>query len=123
VTQNDADRARLETERARVSAQIDELQRTFDQIVAATEFTSTDDEHDPDGATIGFERAQAAALLDRARRQLVDIDDAIARYDAGSYGRCTHCGAQISPERLDALPAARTCVTCAAAPGALYDRK
>jgi RNA polymerase-binding transcription factor DksA len=92
--------------------QIEELQRLFDEIVAAAEFTATDDEHDPDGATIGFERAQATALLERAQHQRADIDDAIARWHAGTYGRCTRCGEPISSQRLDALPAARTCMAC-----------
>jgi RNA polymerase-binding transcription factor DksA len=123
VSQTAPDQARLETERDRIAAQIIELQRAFDEIVAAAEFTSTDDEHDPDGATIGFERAQAAALLERAQHQLADIGDAIARWHDGTYGRCTHCGSNISNERLEALPATRTCVNCAAAQGALFERK
>ncbi|MBC8090429.1 MAG: TraR/DksA C4-type zinc finger protein, partial [Pseudonocardia sp.] len=36
-----------------------------------------------------------------------------ARIAAGTYGRCAPCGAAISPARLDALPAADTCITCA----------
>jgi RNA polymerase-binding transcription factor DksA len=112
VTATERDRARLETERARAVAQVDELQRSHDQVVAAAEYTSTDDEHDPDGATIGFERAQLAALLERAQRQIVETDEAIARFDAGTYGRCTRCGSPISNERLDALPATRTCIAC-----------
>jgi DnaK suppressor protein len=103
---------RLEGERDRVEAQVEELRRAYDQIISAAEFTSTDDEHDPDGATIGFERAQASALLEQAQRQLADIGDAIARWHAGTYGQCIRCGKPIPRERLDALPAARTCMAC-----------
>ena len=43
------------------------------------------------------------------------IDAALARVDAGSYGRCTGCGAQIPEERLELRPFAGTCVACTAA--------
>jgi RNA polymerase-binding transcription factor DksA len=106
--------ARLHEERRRVAEQVDALQTEFDAIVSASEFTASDDEHDPDGATIGFERAQASALLDRAQRRLEALDRALARLDAGTYGRCERCGAAIAPERLEALPDATECVHCAA---------
>jgi DnaK suppressor protein len=41
------------------------------------------------------------------------IDAAIRRLDDGTFGTCTICGLAISPERLDALPATSTCITCA----------
>ncbi len=72
-----------------------------------------DDEHDPDGATVGFERAQAAALVDMARARLVELDGALARIDAGTYGVCESCGRQIGAARLAAVPGAHTCVSCA----------
>ncbi|MPQ96712.1 TraR/DksA family transcriptional regulator [Modestobacter sp. I12A-02628] len=75
--------------------------------------SNADDEHDPEGATIAFERQQAAALLDQARRRLVEVDEALARAAAGAYGRCAECGGPIGTERLAARPHARTCVACA----------
>jgi DnaK suppressor protein len=74
---------------------------------------ATDDEHDPEGTTIAFERAQVSALLDRARQRVVELDEALARLDDGSYGRCVGCGRPIAPERLEARPAARACIDCA----------
>ncbi len=101
-------RARVET-----LAQIDALVRDFDQVVAAAQSANGDDEHDPEGATIAFERQQVAALLASARRRLADVDDALARIEAGEYGTCASCGRPIAPERLAARPSARTCIACA----------
>jgi RNA polymerase-binding transcription factor DksA len=101
--------------RADTLAQIDALTREFDEVVAASQSSNADDEHDPEGATIAFERQQVAALLDQARARLADVDAALARSDAGDYGGCDDCGQPIAPERLAARPQARTCITCAAA--------
>jgi DnaK suppressor protein len=99
--------------RAETLAQIDALSREFDDVVAASASSNADDEHDPEGATIAFERQQVAALLEQARRRLADVDDALARAAAGDYGRCAECGRQIAAERLAARPQARTCIDCA----------
>jgi DnaK suppressor protein len=82
-------------------------------IVDSASSTTGDDEHDPEGATIGFERAQAQALLALARRRLEELDAAIERVGSGGYGSCATCGRRIAPERLDARPEATLCVACA----------
>ena len=106
-------KSRLEAERAAARAQITALTREFDDVVAASAASNADDEHDPEGATIAFERQQVAALLAAARARLADIEAALARRDAGDYGVCENCGRSIAPERLAARPAARTCISCA----------
>jgi RNA polymerase-binding protein DksA len=103
----------LEGERAAARAQIDALTAEFDSVVAASKASNADDEHDPEGATIAFERQQVVALLDSARRRLADAEAALARREAGDYGVCESCGRPIAPERLAARPAARTCIDCA----------
>ncbi|WP_448627880.1 TraR/DksA family transcriptional regulator [Geodermatophilus sp. URMC 64] len=103
----------LDTERAAVLGDIESLTREFEQVVAASEASNADDEHDPEGATIAFERQQVAALLEQARRRLAEIDAAFARREAGTYGVCETCGRPIAAERLAARPAARTCIDCA----------
>ena len=65
--EQDALRAAIAEERRRGGEQIDALQRGFNDIVEAAELTSTDDEHDPEGATIAYERAQVWSLLRQAR--------------------------------------------------------
>lgn len=89
------------------------LVSSFDGIVEATSDVATDDEHDPEGHTIAWERQQIAALLDEARTTLADIETATRRLDDGLYGTCTTCGLEIVVERLLALPATPTCVNCA----------
>jgi DnaK suppressor protein len=46
------------------------------------------------------------------RRELADIDAALARIDAGTYGRCQACGGPMGLQRLRAIPEARYCVSC-----------
>ena len=106
---------RLAQERARTLERLDGLVDDFDAVTAASLDTNADDEHDPEGATIAFERSQVGALVRQARTHLREIDAALARVRDGSYGRCEGCGGVIAAERLEVRPAARTCVRCAAA--------
>lgn len=104
---------RLVTERDRTVGQIESLRRSFDDIVAASEQVATDDEHDPEGHTIAWERQQVAALLAAAEVRLGELRLAMRRVDDGTYGRCEGCGRPIADDRLDALPTTTTCVACA----------
>ncbi|PTR24200.1 TraR/DksA family transcriptional regulator [Rhodococcus sp. OK519] len=104
--------ARIEAERADVDRRIASLTARFTAILEGSEFTTDDDEHDPEGSTIAFERAQVATLLDDARREVDELDAATRRLENGTYGLCAKCGKPISEARLDALPAARTCIDC-----------
>ena len=106
-------RARLNELRTATTRRAASLVSTFDDIVEAASDVATDDEHDPEGHTIAWERQQIAALLDETRIMLVDIEAAIQRLDEGRYGTCATCGLEIAAERLDALPATPTCVNCA----------
>ena len=114
-TADDA-RTALEAERAITLGRIDAMRAEFDEIVSGSADSNADDEHDPEGSTIAFERAKAAALLHDARAYLEELDGAVARLDAGSYWACARCGNPIAAARLMARPATRTCITCAAAP-------
>jgi DnaK suppressor protein len=103
----------LERERDAARRRIAELHRSFDDIAASVDTANTDDEHDPEGATLAFERAQVTSLLAEARRRLEALDDAAARVETGDYGRCEACGGDIAAERLVALPETTRCVDCA----------
>jgi RNA polymerase-binding transcription factor DksA len=103
----------LRAERAEVVARITAMQADFAAVVAASESSNADDEHDPEGATIAFERQQLAALLSQAQRRVEDLDRALQQLAAGSFGACERCGQPIGAERLAARPSARTCITCA----------
>ncbi len=103
---------RLNAERAATLHRIASLTRQFDAIVESSALTTNDDEHDPEGATVAFERAQVGALLAGAKKDLVAVDRAITRFLNGSYGVCERCGQTIAPERLAALPAVGACIGC-----------
>jgi DnaK suppressor protein len=103
----------IETASAAALERIAQLTRDIGRVVEATADANTDDEHDPEGATIAFERAQALSLREQATARLADLDAALARLDAGTYGRCETCGEPIAAGRLTARPAARTCIRCA----------
>ncbi len=104
----------VDTERRRTSEQIDALSSDLATIIEGSAVAPPDDEHDPEGATIGFERAQVASLLHQARARLVELDRARERLADGTYGTCQRCGRPIGIERLTAHPTATTCVQCAA---------
>jgi RNA polymerase-binding transcription factor DksA len=94
--------------------QIAGLERSLADIIQATQLTSTDDEHDPEGATIAYERAQVSALLSQARIDGVDLEAAAERVDNGTITTCAMCGGSIAMERLLAVPTVRACIRCAA---------
>jgi RNA polymerase-binding protein DksA len=106
-------RADLLTMRDEVAAEIATLDGDLLSLFEASRSSNADDEHDPEGSTIAFERAQLTAVRDAARRRLTDLDDAIKRLDAGTYGVCENCGEPIPADRLEARPSARTCIACA----------
>jgi RNA polymerase-binding protein DksA len=111
----DQARALLEDERREALRRLSRLTDDFDAVVAATRDSNVDDEHDPEGATIAFERSQVGALIRQARRHLAEIDAAVERLDAGTYGTCVRCGQPIGEARLAARPVAVTCIRCATA--------
>ena len=105
--------ARLTAERDRTLRRLAALSDDFDEVVAASRDTNADDEHDPEGATIAFERSQVGALAAAVRAHLAEIDAAEQRLAAGTYGVCERCREAIGGERLAVRPAARRCVRCA----------
>lgn len=104
---------RLEAERAKTHERLTALEADFAAMVEASADSNADDEHDPEGATIAFERSQLGALIDQAHRHLEQIDEARNRLAAGTIGVCENCGNPIDADRLEALPVARTCIQCA----------
>jgi DnaK suppressor protein len=96
-------RAQLEDERTRLRAQLKHLHASDD----------TFDEGFADTSQVTAERGEIEALSGKLTDTLRDIDDALAKLDAGTYGRCERCGGEIGAARLEAMPAARLCITCA----------
>lgn len=92
------DRVRERLERA--TDNVDALQAEYDELLTDPEVIQED-------------RDATALLLEHARAELVAARDAMTRLDDGTYGRCSRCGGDISPERLAALVDVTTCVACA----------
>jgi RNA polymerase-binding transcription factor DksA len=103
-------RDRLEADRRRTYRRLVALSDDYAGVVAASRDTNADDEHDPEGMTIAFERSQVDALVRQAREHLAEIDAAIARLETGTYGLCEVCGEPLPQGRLEARPTARTCM-------------
>ncbi|MCC8929594.1 TraR/DksA C4-type zinc finger protein [Rhodococcus sp. BGS-1C] len=105
-------RERIAEERAVVSARLESLQRQFRAIIDGSRWSTDDDEHDPEGSTIAFERATVLSLARDAEAELRELDAAAERVRTGAYGRCERCGVAIADARMEALPAARRCIAC-----------
>jgi DnaK suppressor protein len=70
------------------------------------------DQHMADTGTETVDREIDYTLEESDGRLLAAIDDALGRIEAGTYGICVNCGAQIAPERLEAMPWATLCIDC-----------
>ncbi len=99
---------RLKEEESIVQAELDDLGFTSDGKVDV-HF----DEGFADAAQTTSERARVLSLADGLKQRLDDVQAAIHRVEAGTYGKCERCGKDIAPERLEAVPAARLCIKCA----------
>jgi DnaK suppressor protein len=106
-------RAGLLAERVAAQDQLRELAADVADLMSAADRSNGDDEHDPEGATVAFERAQTQALGEGLERRIEEIDSALAWLAEGRYGECASCGKAIAPERLVARPSATRCVICA----------
>jgi RNA polymerase-binding transcription factor DksA len=104
----------VQAEQERAARRVASLEAVVATIVEGSELTSTDDEHDPEGATIAYERAQASALLRQARADCEALVNTRRQLDEGHRVVCSVCGRDIDVERLAALPTTTRCVRCAA---------
>jgi DnaK suppressor protein len=101
-------RKRLEDERAELVSQLDAMQ--IDNDNQQTDYGVGN--HLADDASELFLRERNIALRGNAEELIAQIDGALKRMDAGSYGTCERCGQPIAAERLEALPYAAYCITC-----------
>ena len=99
-------RDQLQEERDRVREQLNNLGRGD---AADLDF----DENFADSGQVTAERGEVDALSGQLNETLQDIEDALAKFDAGTYGECESCHQRIPEARLEAMPAARLCISCA----------
>ena len=109
----EAEQARdlLSQERERLQGIKEELDAVKDESQQdSMEELSSYDQHQADVATETFDREKDLSILDNIEGELADIEHALERIDAGTYGTCEACGKPIDDDRLEAVPAARFCV-------------
>jgi DnaK suppressor protein len=105
--------AELESERENYLRQAESLQAEADSLTEDREPGDVQfDEESGEGDTLAVERERDLALSAQARAAIEQIDTAIEKIRAGTYGRCENCGTSIPKERLKALPYAALCVQC-----------
>jgi RNA polymerase-binding transcription factor DksA len=99
-------REQLQEERTRVREQLTRLGHGDEAGLAF-------DENFADSGQVTAERGEVEALAGQLVETLTEIEDALAKFDAGTYGECESCHQLISDARLEAMPAARLCINCA----------
>jgi DnaK suppressor protein len=107
---------------ARLSALRDELMRQRGHLRAEIQTQGADPDSDDvtfaqdagfaDRSHTTEERSRLISVVRALRSNLLDVDRALAKMDAGTYGICERCGNPISPERLEALPWAMLDIDC-----------
>ncbi len=94
----------------------DERDRLLDQLRQmgrGPEGSLSFDEGFADSGQVTAERGEVDALAGSLLDTLQETEDALAKFDAGTYGRCESCGDAIPEARLEAMPTARLCIACA----------
>ncbi|RFA11384.1 hypothetical protein B7R54_18085 [Subtercola boreus] len=105
--------AALRRQRESLDAELRRMTGSLADVREARSDASADDEHDPEGPTLSSEWSRIAGVTDGLARSSAEVDAALERLAAGTYGACIRCGQPIGFERLDALPSAALCITCA----------
>ncbi|MBP5802993.1 TraR/DksA C4-type zinc finger protein [Microbacterium maritypicum] len=106
-------RERLRALRAQAEARVQATAATLGELTHDRESSNDDDEHDPEGVTLSSEWSRLTGLAEAAASELHQVDDALTRVEAGTYGVCANCGRPIPAGRLEARPFAEHCVSCA----------
>jgi len=102
----------LLAERAKLTAQLDDLGATPDGELKAGHGLSREF---ADAGAATAEKTELLGLAESLARQLHEADAAIVSIDVGTYGTCSSCGNDISPARLEARPSSLLCVSCKSA--------
>src|SRR5438270_2467684 len=106
-------RVLLLAERATYTQQAENLKAEADQLAEDMETGDIQfDEESGEGGTMNVERERDLALRAQAQAAVEEIDKALAKIAAGTYGYCEQCGQPIPKARLKALPYASLCVAC-----------
>ena len=102
--------SQLHEERESLITRISQLTSDMAALIEASRDSNADDEHDPEGQTIAYERSQLSAVSTQMRDHLRKVDAALERVSAGTYGICEVCRRPIDVARMEARPTALACV-------------
>lgn len=112
--------ARLEKFRELINTEREDVRRQLSDLGAdpdAESFENTDfDFGFADSAQSTAERNRVLVVIEGLRERLIDINAAIDKLEAGTFGSCENCGNEIGAERLEALPHTRLCTNCKSKP-------
>jgi RNA polymerase-binding protein DksA len=103
-------RSRLEDERSRVTAALENLRSENAGSMEDEVDESHQDNHLAETASVTHDREVDYSLEENEVRLLAAIDAAIGRIEDGTYGRCEQCGSEIEPDRLEAIPWTTLCI-------------
>ena len=109
------DRPDLASIRSELERQGDDLRHELEQYGAALDADEVAFDSDAgfsDRSHSTEERSRVIAVVRAFRSNLHEVQRAIAKMDAGTYGVCERCGNPIAPERLEAIPWAILCIDC-----------
>jgi DnaK suppressor protein len=107
-------RGELSARKRSYREQVERLTAAVDELAEATEAPDLgDDQGFAEADSVSVERDRVLSLAALARRRVEDIDAALRRLDAGTYGACRSCRRAIPLVRLEAVPEATQCVSCA----------
>ncbi|KJQ55636.1 TraR/DksA family transcriptional regulator [Microbacterium sp. SA39] len=106
-------RVLLDELRLRAAARVATTSAALAELTHDRAGSNDDDEHDPEGVPLSSEWSRLTGLAEGAASELQQVDEAIARMDAGTYGICANCGRPIPAARLEVRPFAEHCVACA----------
>jgi DnaK suppressor protein len=115
----EASRERLLRADAEAVALLRSIGAELGALADAQRDVATDDEHDPEGSTLAWERSQADSLRRETEQRRAWIAEALHALDRGSYGICTNCGQPIAEGRLEVRPWTTLCRDCAGKPTAV----
>lgn len=106
-----AEQSLLSTVRGGLTGERDRLEAQIAALEPGHGASSPDfDDNFADSGQVAAEQGENKALASQLRGELDEVERALSKLDAGTYGQCETCGKAISAARLEAMPAARFCI-------------
>ncbi len=105
-------KALLEEQKRQLEAEVEALEAEERESLSEASGENVYRDHMADQGSATFERELDMTLEDNMRQLLADVRQSLERIEAGAYGCCARCGAEIPVERMEAVPTASLCIKC-----------